>query len=163
MKVLPFRNLEIVDIGIPPVDTIVEEIKDWSDGNLLKYSYAFLFSAESPSREEHFTIPVGFVHNNKLVTSLQIIRVTAEVVQSFNGDESIVIAAKNHISRYFAKVGSVAPWGTVNYKELVTKGRTPRVLEGPHKRGDLRPNQRRYVVLDDERNIIFGPLIATGL
>ena len=159
MKVLPFRNLEIVDVPIPEVKIMLKEIRDWAGGNLLKYSYAFLFSADSPSAEEHFTVPIGFVHNNKLVTTMLVLKTVADVVNRFNGSEDIVSDAKIHVGRYFSKKGLVAPWGSRLYDTLIAKGRTPRVLEGPHIGGSLRPNQRRYVVFDDDRNIVFGPRI----
>jgi hypothetical protein len=54
------------------------------------------------------------------------------------------------------------PWHSPFYDKLVDEGATPRKLSGPHSPSGLRVGESRWVVYDDKREIVFGPLIKNN-
>lgn len=160
MFVLPCRNLPFVDYPYEAEAVRAELIREWSKQDLFKYSFGFLFGAHEPKDFSDYKVPIGDVINGKLVTTKDIvISVTPSLRRlSFTFDMDEVM---QHLSPYYNTLGILPYWGEPAYYELAKQGKTPRVLQGPHKKGGLRPNQKRLVLLDEDNELVFGPLHST--
>jgi hypothetical protein len=156
--VLPYRELPIVDTPLESEEFRKAIIKEWSENELYKYSFGFLFSRREPKELDDYLVPIADVIGGLLVTTREIILTLhhslREVKETYNEGHLRV-----HLSGYYEGLGILPRWGTPRYHELLKEGKTPRVLYGPHKTGNLRPNQKREVLLDEDKEIIFGPLI----
>lgn len=158
MFVLPCRNLPFVDYPYEAESVRSELIREWSNNNVFKYSFGFLFSTHEPKDFSDYRVPIGDVINGSLVTTKDIIISISSNLRrlpfTFDMKE-----AMHHLDPYYKVLGLLPYWGEPRYYEVLKKRKvTPRVLYGPHKSGGLRSNQRRLVVLDDEGNLSFGPL-----
>jgi hypothetical protein len=102
------------------------------------------------------------VKDDCLVTSKTVIEEAGEVCIEYRAWKEYILIlteVRLHLELYFDKIKSVPPWGTHRYRELLEEGFTPRILHGPNKRGRLRPNQKRKIILDENREIVYGPLL----
>ena len=155
MEPLPFRDLMVVDATLPPMTQRIRNLKVWAGGNIFKYSFAFLCSKSKPKKEEDFFLPIGFVHEGQLVTS------KGAMSKAMGAAKTLPISSEvvSHLLKYYEKEGDlISEHGTIEYFSLIEKGKTPWVLTGPHKAGCLRPNEERYVVINDMRELAFGPV-----
>jgi hypothetical protein len=155
--VLGCRNLPVVDFPYENDEVRAALIKEWADGNLFKYSFGFLFASLEPKDFDDYRVPLADVIEGKLVTTKEIIySVTAGLKRlTFTYDMNEVMV---HLDPYYKALGILPYWGESLYYDILAAGKTPRILQGPHKTGSLRPNQKRMVLLDEDRELVFGPL-----
>ena len=156
--VLPNRELPIVEAPLESEEFRKAIIKEWAEGDFFKYSFGFLFSRREPKDLDDYLVPIADVIDGLLVTTREIILTlqhSLREVQETYDDEHL----RAHLAIYYQGLGILPRWGTPMYYELLKTGKTPRILHGPHKTGNLRPNQKREIVLDEDNEIIFGPLI----
>jgi hypothetical protein len=166
MRVLPFHNLPVVEY--PPSEKAptefyrLTELLKWADGDYMKYSVAFIACDGDPSVVENYLFQIGFVRDNALVTNVEVIEYVGSLAVEMNNWVDYMEALpkiREHLSLYYEKVESIPPWGTREYQRLVKIGKTPRVLFGPHKGGRVKKNQKRFVVYNEKREYVYGPII----
>jgi hypothetical protein len=157
MFVLPCRHLPFVNYPYEAEVIRSELIREWAKNDLFKYSFGFLFSPHEPKEFSDYKVPIGDIIEGKLVTTKEIIISVASNLRrhSFTFD---MTEAMNHLDPYYRVLGVLPYWGESRYYELLKQNKTPRVLYGPHKGGGLRPNQKRLVLLDNEKEFAYGPL-----
>lgn len=157
MFVLPCRHLPFVSYPYEAEIVRAELVREWAKNDLFKYSFGFLFSTHEPKDFSDYKVPIGDVIDGKLVTTKEIIISVASNLRrlpfTFDMQE-----AMHHLDPYYRILGLLPYWGEPRYYDLIKQRKTPRVLYGPHREGGLRPNQKRLVLLDDDKNFVFGPL-----
>ena len=162
MRILPFMDIPVVEVKTPSEKNRREVLREWAEGDIIRLSVAYLAYIENGENEEDYYFQIGFIHKGNLVTTKEVIEETGnKLLDVTDWAEYLYLLPKlrDHLSLYFDKVGMIPAWGTPKYYKMVEKGKTPRWLEGPHKSGRLKPNQRRKIVLDEKGDIVFGPLI----
>lgn len=160
MFVLPFRGLPFANYPYEDERVRQELIKEWCEGDLFKYSFGFLFSAHEPKVYEDYKVPIADVIDGKLVTTKEIIFSIANSIKRLNFTYDVA-ELREHITPYYRVLGLLPHWGEPEYYKTLREHKTPRVLHGPHKAGNLRPNQKRMVLLNEDNNLVFGPLILS--
>lgn len=156
MKLLPFIDIPIVDIKTPPSETRLADLGIWAEGEKVKMSAAFLGYESDGDNLYDYKYQIGFIHENCLVSTKKVIEEVGE--ELLREDSKCVL--RQHMELYYEKISSVPPWGSAEYVRLRREGYTPRVLEGPHKVGKLRPNQKREVIIGPRKQLVFGPLLS---
>ena len=162
MKLLPFMDISVVEDDTPSAIERLEGLVEWADGEKIKLSAAFLAYEQNGEDIENYLFQIGYIKDGGLVTSKDAITEAGnhcEEYKQWKENARHLFEIRAHLELYYAKIELVPPWGSRKYYNLVEKGITPRILHGPHKRGRLKPNQKRYVVLDENREIQFGPLL----
>jgi len=169
MILLPFMDLPVVEVPTPDAMTRLAEIDAWAEDDPVRLSVAFLLRREVKDEclgvvvLKDYMLQIGFLHGNGIVTTKELILEVADRIwpkRSINLPFPTLLEVRQHLSLYFDKIHDIPGWGTNEYMELLLAGKTKRWLEGPHKRGKLRPNQRRWVVYDKQGEYVFGPLIG---
>jgi hypothetical protein len=155
MRAIPFIDIPVVKVETPSIVQRREDLVEWAEGEKIKLSAAFLCFENEGEDFDDYLYQIGFISNNCLVTTEWVIEELG--IELSKGD--VFHLAKRHLELYFDKINSIPTWGTNEFEELKREGRTPRVLEGPHKRGKLKPNERREIIISREGEIIFGPLL----
>ena len=157
MIVTPPTDIPIIqdDLSISPGE-VLQGIKEWAKGNMEKYSLAFLICDGDPKKESSYQIPIGWVTRGVLVSSpgslLMAEKEACKLPEPYRGQ------VLRELSRFVERIGRVPEAGNEKYYQLVEEeDRTPRLLEGPHERAGLRPNEKRWVVFDENGEIVLGP------
>lgn len=158
MGILRFQDLSLVDFSAPLVKERVEELFRWSGGDLIMFSTAFVYARSDPKAEDDYFLPIGFLFEDHLVASFETIRQAEKQGWSFAPEEDRPFI-REHLSMYYIKAGKIPSWGENRYYNLVQDGKTPRVLEGPNVSGCVKVHQRRYVVFDEDKELVYGPLL----
>jgi hypothetical protein len=159
LVVLPCRKLMILDFPYESEKFRIEIIKKWAEEDLFKFSIGFLFSKHNPDDFDDFIFPIGDVVQGRLVTSKEIILTISNQVKklSLTYNESDL---REHLEFYYKAMGMLPHWGENRYYQLLKDKLTPRVLQGPHTSGNLRPNQKRLAIPDKKGDLVFGPLLS---
>lgn len=155
-------DIPVVELSTPDEQERREGIATWAEGDPIKLSVAFLCHTNDGTELEHYFYQIGFVHGKHLVTTKELIREVGKLLMPNLRwiDYTLILPQlRSHLALYFDKIMEVPHWGSRRFHELKKSGRTVRYLEGPHKGGRLKPNQRREVILDDRGELAFGPLI----
>lgn len=156
LLVLPFRNLPVGEKkSPPPLSLLCEEVRDWSEGDLFKYSFAFMCSTRDPKREEDYFLPLGFVEEDSLVTTVEIIMSVSREMVRYQASPADL---RDHVGRYFSELKIVPLWGQPEFYRLLEENKTPRVLEGPNIGGSLKKGETREVIILPEGDLAYGPL-----
>lgn len=160
MRLLPFLDIPVIEDSAP-ADRLSELVK-WADGDKTKLSAAFLAFENEGENVEDYLFQIGFIKDDCLVTNKETIEHAAQICVEYKKWKEymkILYEVRAHLELYFSKIGSVPPWGSVEYNRLRAEGYTPRILEGPHKVGKLKPNQKRKVIIGPSKELVFGPLL----
>jgi hypothetical protein len=163
MKLLPFMDIPLTTGNAPNPAERLKQLVEWANGDKNKLSAAFIAFENDGEKVDDYLFQIGFIEEDRLVTNGEVIESIGESCKEYRKWKEymlILFEIRNHVGLYYSKLESIPPWGTLEYVELLQKGYTPRVLEGPHKVGKLRPNQKRRVILDASNNMVFGPLLA---
>ena len=162
MRLLPFMDVPIVEGEAPSFANRLTQLVNWAEGDKAKLSAAFLAYENEGDKPDDYLFQIAYIKDDCLVTNKKVIEEVGghcKEYKEWKEYTKIIFEVRCHLSLYFKKIGSVPPWGEPRYVQLEAKGRTTRVLEGPHKSGRLRPNQKRKIILDENNEIIFGPLL----
>jgi len=170
MKLLPFMDVPVIEDVAPTPYVRMKELLEWANGNKAKLSAAFLAYENDGESPEDYLFQIAFIKEKGLVTSKKMIEDAGGEVMKKLGEHCLeyeewkehtktIFEIRYHLEMYYTKINKIPPWGESKYTKLKTEGFTPRVLEGPHKGGMLRPNQRRWIILDSSNEIVFGPMI----
>lgn len=163
IRTTPFMDIPIVEAKEPTLAERFIELVEWADNDKDKLSAGFLAYRNNGDNVEDYLFQIAFILNGCLATNKAVIEETGVACKEYNEwkrHTRFAFAIERHLELYYEKIKCVPPWGSAQYRELLQKGHTPRVLEGPHKVGGLKPNQKRKVVLDTSNNIVFGPLLT---
>ena len=163
MRLLPFMDVPIVEDAAPVPVVRRQELVEWANGDKAKLSAAFLAYENEGEVPNDYLFQIAYIKEDCLVTNKEVIEEVGEhckEYQEWKEYMKIIFEVRCHLELYFKKIDSIPPWGTMEYSKLRSEGYTPRVLEGPHKVGRLRPNQKRKVILGPSNEIIFGPLLT---
>jgi hypothetical protein len=162
MRLLPFMDISVVEGDTPyPVDRL-KGLVEWANGDKAKLSAGFLAYESEGDSPDDYLFQIAYIKDDCLVTDADVIKeVGTHCVEYRQWKEQtrMLVEVRCHLELYFSKINTIPPWGTVEYSKLIRKGHTPRVLEGPHKVGRLKPGERRKVVLGPGGEIVFGPVI----
>ena len=162
MKLLPFLDIPIVDKKEPSAIERYEQLVEWAEGDRVKLSAAFLAFENSGDDPSDYLFQIGFIYDNCLVTNKEVIVQVGNQCKEYKQWKKaakLLIDIERHLELYYRKVDCVPPWGSAKYRELEAEGRTPRILHGPHKGGNLKRDQKRKIILDASNEIIYGPLL----
>ena len=152
----------IEDEYTPSIADRLKQIVEWADGDRIKLSAGFLAYENEGEDVDDYLFQIAFIKDGCLVTNKKTIEDTGEhcvEYKEWKEYTKILFDIRRHLEMYFWKIDSIPPWGTVEYVKLKMQGSTPRVLEGPHKGGRLKPNQKRWVIINASNEIVFGPMI----
>ena len=163
MKLLPFMDIPLVDCEhTPDPEERLKQLLEWANGDKMKISAAFVAFENDGENAEDYLFQIAFIQDGCLVTSKKMIEEVGGVCNEYKAWKElmkILHQVRLHLELYFQKIESVPPWGTSKYKELLESGRTPRILQGPNKGARLTKHQKRRVILDENRSIVYGPII----
>ena len=155
-------DVPVIEDVAPTPYVRMKELLEWANGNKAKLSAAFLAYENDGESPEDYLFQIAYIKDDCLVTNKQVIEEIGGHCKEYKKWKEymkIIFEVRCHLELYFQKVDSIPPWGTMEYSKLRSEGRTPRVLEGPHKGGRLKPNQKRKIVLDSNNEIVFGPML----
>jgi hypothetical protein len=165
MSVLAFANLPIVTNSIlKPIEERGQELKAIPKDDI-KHRLIFtgFLGYEGKLFDEYphsLKYPVGYLYRNNIITSEPAI---VEISKFFISDDvEEVFLFRKHLNNYYESLDIYPPWHSPFYDKLVDEGATPRKLSGPHSPSGLRVGESRWVVYDDKREIVFGPLIKNN-
>ncbi len=65
-----------------------------------------------------------------------------------------------HLDFYYKRMKKIPSWGDDEYYQLVAKNHTPRRLDGPHKEGQLRKGESRFVAFRKDGSNCYGPTMG---
>lgn len=158
MTVLPFQNLPIIpDLVAPNLERRDKLLKSTSPSSAL---YSLLFEAfmayEGKFLQNYpndLLYPIGYKHHGTIVTSKKVI---IEMSKKIPDDPDL----RAHLEQYFDLIEEFPPWETQLYQDMVSEGKTPRILDGPHKFAGLKTGQKRKVIIADNGELILGPFVA---
>lgn len=158
--ILPYQDLPLVN-SVPnqTPDEVLDSIKEWAVEGVLVYSFAFLQCDGDPHKYDSYKLPIGRVCEGCLATSLQIIKELAVEVATLPKPDNAT--GREILTLYFEKAEAIPPWGVREFYDLQKQGKWVVTLRGPDKAADLRPHQKRYVILVGERTI-YGPIFSKG-
>jgi hypothetical protein len=168
MKILPFLDIPVMEVNTPPSQTRRIDLAVWAEGDIVKFSAAFVCYTDKGKNTDNYMYQIGFPVENCLVTTRQIIIEVGDHIgklkSSGKGKQFIRYAELlpkiiSHVNLYFEKINTVPEWGTNEFYALRLEGKTIRILEGPHKGGRLRPGETREVILSDRKDIAYGPVV----
>jgi hypothetical protein len=155
-------DIPIVEDETPNAETRLVELVNWAADDKAKLSAAFLAYEHEGENWADYLFQIGYIKNGCLVTTKKVIEENGDHCKEYKKWKEymkIIFEIRCHLELYYKKIDSIPPWGTMQYSKLRSEGYTPRVLEGPHKVGKLRPNQKRKVILTASNDIVFGPLL----
>lgn len=154
--VLPFRDIPIVKKKLPPAfPALCVQVQEWAEGDLLRYSFAFMCSTVEPQGEEDYSFPLGFIESNSLVTTAEVIVSISQEMINYDASQ---VSLRSHISQYFEKLKMIPTWGEPEFYRLTETGRTPRLLKGPNIGGSLKKGESRQVIPISNGSLVYGPL-----
>lgn len=162
LKILPFMDIPVLDVETPIPERRRGLLSAWAEGDPVKLSVAFLCYVNEGSIIDDYFFQIGFVHDEGIVTTRLLVMEVGEMLKQHSNwidYTQILPQLRSHLSLYFDKIGEVPHWGTVKFYQLKAQGKTVRYLEGPHKGGRLKTDQRREVILDEKGEFAFGPII----
>jgi hypothetical protein len=164
MKILPFMDIPVMEIDTPLGMTRRIDLAVWADADIVKFSAAFVCYAEEGKSQDDYVYQVGFPHQNCLVTTKEVIEEMGDLAHEARESKlveylELLPKIRAHMNLYFEKINSIPVWGTMHFKALRVEGKTVRILEGPHKGGRLKKEQRRQVILDERGDIVYGPIV----
>ena len=157
-------DIPIAEIDTPPSQTRRADLAIWSDGDIVKFSAAFICYEKEGSKQDDYVYQIGFIKENCLVTTKKVIEEVGELSYEVERKTYLVEyltllpEIRLHMNLYFEKIGSVPYWGTSQFHALKEAGMTVRILEGPHKGSRLTKEQRRQVILNNG-DMVYGPLV----
>jgi hypothetical protein len=155
-------DIPIIEDESPNPAERLKQLVEWANGDFRKLSAAFVAFENKGEKVDDYLFQIAFIKDDCLVTNPDIIEEVGESCKEYKKWKEymlVLFEIRKHIGLYYEKIDSVPPWGSAKYFDLVSEGFTPRVLEGPHKGGKLRPNQKRRVILDRSNEMIYGPLL----
>ena len=162
MRLLPFMDVPVVEGEAPSFADRLTQLVNWANGDKAKLSAGFLAYENEGEVPDDYLFQIAFIKEECLVTNKKVIEEVGghcKEYQNWKEYMKIIFEVRCHLELYFKKIDSIPPWGTMEYAKLRSEGLTPRVLEGPHKVGRLKPNQKRKVILNSSREIVFGPML----
>ena len=162
MRILPFMDIPVMEVRTPSTEKRREVLDKWAENDPIKLSVCFLSYINDGNSIDDYYFQVGFIHKGNVVTTAKAIEEIGDSFYSIkDGKEynGLLPKLRDHIALYFDKIGIIPKWGVRKFYELKAQGRAIRWLEGPHKVGKLKPNQRREVILDKRGEIVYGPII----
>ena len=162
MRLLPFMDIPVVEDKTPTPEERTSGLVEWAEGDKTKLSAAFLAYENEGESWADYLFQIGYIKDGCLVTTKEVIEEVGDHCKEYKKWKEymrIIFEIRCHLELYFKKINSMPPWGTMEYSKLRSEGYTPRVLEGPHKVGRLKPNQKRKVILNASNEIVFGPLL----
>lgn len=162
MKILPFMDIPVVELNMPSPELRRSELSDWAEGDPVKLSVAFLCYINDGAVIDNYFFQIGFIQDEGIVTTKELILEVGGMLKPNTNwiDYTLILPQlRSHLALYFDKIEEVPYWGTPKFFELKFQGKTVRYLEGPHKGGRLKANQRREVILDERGEFAFGPMI----
>ncbi len=158
MEILPYQDLPIAqEQPTKDEDEILQEIQDWSEGRTAFYSIAFQAVDGDPQEFSSYSLRLGIVSDGHLVTTPGRIIEISKMLPGI--PEDCRDSLRRVLNFYFERINRVPVWGKAEYQTLVDSGKTPRILEGPSKSGELRVGESRWIVYDKNKNIVYGPVI----
>lgn len=162
IRLLPYMDIPIAEDEAPNITDRRNQLVEWADGDLIKLSAGFIAYKNEGENPEDYILQIAFIKDNCLVTNQKIIKYVGSQCLDYRGWKKgmeFSMGIRKHVELYYDKIKSIPPWGSSEYVKLEKKGMTPRILIGPHKGGELRPNQRRRVILNSSKEIVYGPLL----
>jgi hypothetical protein len=162
VRLLPFIDINVIEDNTPSAEERLKGLVEWAEGEKIKMSAACMAYDNNGESVDDYVLQIGYIKDGRLVTSKEAIEEVGKHCEQYKRWKTfakIMFELRCHLELYYNKVGIIPPWGSSMYQKLENKGFTPRVLEGPHKAGGLRPNQKRKIILDASNEIVFGPLL----
>jgi hypothetical protein len=155
-------DIPVIKDKAPSFAKRLAQLVNWAEGDKAKLSAGFLAYENEGDKPDDYLFQIAFIKDECLVTNEEMIKDAGKLCKEYKEWKEytkIIFEIRAHLELYYAKIGSVAPWGSRQFNKLKSSGRTPRVLEGPHKGGQLRPNEKRWIILDDNNELVYGPTI----
>jgi len=162
MKVLSFANLPVIANSVlAPIKQREEALKAISKDDLKFRTLFTAFLGYAGKLFDNYPnslkYPIGYLYRNNLVTSKEAI---VEISKPFMADDfQKVEQFRAHLEGYYDQLDIYPPWHSKLYDDRIADGITPRKLSGPHAPSGLRSGESRWVVYDNNREIIYGPKI----
>ena len=158
MIVLPFGGLPMIPDLTPPNTEVRDKTLKSTDSSDTVYPMLFLgfmaydgeFMEEYPN---NLLYPIGYKRHGSIVTCKKAI---IEISKEIPNDPDL----RTHLEQYFELIEEFPPWETQLYHDMVSEGKTPRILDGPHKFAGLKVGQKRSVVIADNGELILGPFVV---
>lgn len=159
MRILPFVDIPLIEDISPTGGQRRATVKDlgreyWEVCHLA-------YEKGGDILDEYF-FQLGFIVDGEVRTSCDVIKEVMHMAIPYADWEEYnesLPEIQNHLALYCQKVGIVPVWGTPNYEALKEEGRTPRILQGPHKQGNISKRESRYVILDSMGEFAYGPTL----
>jgi len=161
MRLLPFMDIPVVNVETPTALERREKLNRWAEGDQTKLSAGFLGHHKNRSTIDDYVFQIGFIKDDCLVTTKELIIENGIEFLNYKEEEDreVMLGLQQHLELYFTKIDTIPVFGTFEYTRLVLKGKTPRLLMGPNKGGGLKVGQRRWVVYDDYKELVYGPVL----
>lgn len=158
MTILPFGGLPVIPDLTPPNTKTRDKALKSTDPSDTVYPMLFLgfmahdgvFTQKYPN---NLLYPIGYKHHESIVTCKKVI---IEMSKEIPDDPDL----RAHLEQYFELIEEFPPWETQLYNDMVSKGKTPRILDGPHKFAGLKTGQKRSVIIADNGELILGPYVS---
>lgn len=165
MRVLSYRDLPLVEAKYEKeIDWygLVQELIDWADGNMDRFSMGFLLVGGDERNTDNYLLQIARVDGEAIVTDKELLNRAAELLWGvMELPEDLMRQARFHIEQYYKKLKEYTPWGEQEFYHLRdTKGMTERVLHGPHRGTGLKPWEKRVVIKKEDGNLAIGHFVS---
>jgi len=157
MKPLPFVDVPFVDGICPTLQQRRETVKELSKEF---WEVSHLAVEKNGDNFEDYLFQIGFIVEGEVKTCrdtiIDVCRV-ANPIPEWKEYSECLPEIQAHLNLYCLRINYVPPWGWSEYYKLVDEGKTPRILQGPHKEGNISRRESRMVVYDNSKQFVYGP------
>lgn len=159
MKLLPFADIPFIEDLFPDAAQRKATVKDLSQEY---WDVCHLVREGKEDTAEDYLFQIGFIVEGEVKTTKLVIQELTRLAVPYNEwDEmnACLGEIQNHLYLYCQKIEIIPPWGTPEFKELQSLGFTSRILQGPHKGGNLSKGESREVILKTDKEFAYGPTL----